>query len=69
MDFAHRCLVLYFEVIKEDLVGRYLKALVNNPVCIGIDIGEYLLVTKWKAAHKNYSITRVRDNKTISKLE
>jgi hypothetical protein len=49
---------------KETLVGRYLKALVNNPVCIGMDIGEYLLITKYNHQGNTYDVTRVRDNHT-----
>lgn len=47
---------------KEDLVGRYLKTLVNNPVSIGMDIGEYLLVTSFNTDDAVYDVTRVRDN-------
>jgi hypothetical protein len=49
---------------KETLVGRYLKTLVNNPVCIGMDIGEYLLITKYNHQDNTYDVTRVRDNHT-----
>jgi len=49
---------------KETLVGRYLKALVNNPVSIGMDIGEYLLITKYNYQGNTYDVTRVRDNYT-----
>jgi hypothetical protein len=49
---------------KETLVGRYLKALVNNPVSIGMDIGEYLLITKYNHQDNTYGVTRVRDNHT-----
>jgi hypothetical protein len=47
---------------KEDLVGRYLKTLVNNPVSIGMDIGEYLFVTRFNTDNATYDVTRVRDN-------
>ena len=50
--------------LKETLVGRYLKALVNNPVSIGMDIGEYLLITKYNHQDNTYDVTRVRDNHT-----
>jgi hypothetical protein len=49
---------------KETLVGRYLKALVNNPVSIFMNIGEYLLITKYNHQHNTYDVTRVRDNDT-----
>ena len=49
---------------KETLVGRYLKALVNNPVSISMDIGEYLLITKYNHQGNTYNVTRVRDNHT-----
>lgn len=49
---------------EEDLVGRYLKTLVNNPVSIGMDIGEYLLVTSFNTDNATYDVTRVRDNHT-----
>lgn len=29
-----------------DLKGRYLKALVNRPQCIGMNRGDYLLITE-----------------------
>lgn len=51
---------------KDDLVGRYLKALVKDPVCIGMNIGEYLLVTRFNSdsANATYDVTRVKDNHT-----
>jgi hypothetical protein len=49
---------------KETLVGRYLKALVNNPVSIFMHIGEYLLITKYNHQGNTYDVTRVRDNHT-----
>ena len=48
--------------VEENLVGRYLKTLVNNPVSIGMDIGEYLLVTSFNTDDAVYDVTRVRDN-------
>lgn len=47
---------------KKDLVGRYLKTLVNNPVGIKMNIGEYLLVTSFNTDTAVYDVTRVRDN-------
>ena len=47
---------------EENLVGRYLKTLVNNPVSIGMDIGEYLLATSFNTDTAVYDVTRVRDN-------
>jgi len=49
---------------KETLVGRYLKTLVNNPVSIGMNIGGYLLITKYNHQDNTYDVTRVRDNHT-----
>jgi hypothetical protein len=49
---------------KETLVGRYLKALVSNPVSIGMNIEEYLLITNYNHQDNTYNVTRVRDNRT-----
>lgn len=47
--------------VEENLVGRYLKALVNNPVSIRMAIGEYLLVTRFNN-NATYNVTKVKDN-------
>jgi transcription antitermination factor NusG len=41
---------------EENLNGRYLKALEDDPQCIGMKKGEYVLITK------DNNITRVKDN-------
>lgn len=41
----------------KSLVGRYLKALVNNPQAVKMEAGEYCKITSDK-----YDITRVKDN-------
>jgi len=41
-----------------NLNGRYLKALVKDPQCVGMKIGEYCLITDYKKE----IITRISDN-------
>lgn len=54
---------------KENLVGRYLKTLVNNPVSIRMNIGDYLLVTKFNSYGNTYDVTKVKTGGTQFGIE